>query len=415
MAAFDQNKASSELNQYWYSDATIETLVSEIKMCARNAAFLSTPSLYFALPDDLRSRCKVFEYDRQWSSDPGFVFFDFNKPEEIPVNLWEAFDYVVVDPPFITREVWSKYGETVRLIAKKDARFLFTSVLENHQMLEEVCDTVLYVPLFQPSIPKLTYQYHCFTNYEASQLQVANPELPAEDPSVTKARQMANDMRQSQTAFKEQVQSRNREGEVPLPAAQRQQQQQADGGAAAAQAAADPAMKWTHVPEGWTEFPEGGPAAEAAPVSEEYRALEDRRAKMTSLRTLVDDVIKAAEGAVKPYIVLKLATTDEAKKAEAQAKIESQQAQKEEALAKLDAVVDELAAKDASDARGVCALMKKFAADWRTPVEEKDAYMEKCADATRLYKSPIFNRQKELLAEMKAVKKRDQQLLQQKA
>jgi 16S rRNA G966 N2-methylase RsmD len=36
------------------------------------------------------------------------VFYDFNKPEDIPQELKNSFDMIVIDPPFITREVWEK-------------------------------------------------------------------------------------------------------------------------------------------------------------------------------------------------------------------------------------------------------------------------------------------------------------------
>ena len=39
------------------------------------------------------------------------MFFDFNKIEDIKEDLHHQFDMVVIDPPFITREVWTKYAE----------------------------------------------------------------------------------------------------------------------------------------------------------------------------------------------------------------------------------------------------------------------------------------------------------------
>ena len=32
--------------------------------------------------------------------------YDFNKPEDIPNNFHGNFDMAVIDPPFITKEVW---------------------------------------------------------------------------------------------------------------------------------------------------------------------------------------------------------------------------------------------------------------------------------------------------------------------
>jgi hypothetical protein len=40
-----------------------------------------------------------------------YVLFDFNKPDGFPEEMKGTFDMVVIDPPFITREVWQKYTE----------------------------------------------------------------------------------------------------------------------------------------------------------------------------------------------------------------------------------------------------------------------------------------------------------------
>lgn len=49
--------------------------------------------------------CPSPQLDTKWATDPGFVMYDFTKPEDIPQELRGTFDMVVVDPPFITKEV----------------------------------------------------------------------------------------------------------------------------------------------------------------------------------------------------------------------------------------------------------------------------------------------------------------------
>jgi 16S rRNA G966 N2-methylase RsmD len=46
------------------------------------------------------------------------VFYDFNEPENVPTNMMGTFDMVVIDPPFITREVWEKYTTTAKILQK---------------------------------------------------------------------------------------------------------------------------------------------------------------------------------------------------------------------------------------------------------------------------------------------------------
>jgi 16S rRNA G966 N2-methylase RsmD len=58
------------------------------------------------------------QYDKKWLSDRGFVFYDFNDLNTIPASMHGTFDLVVVDPPFIVREVWEKYAAAVKLLVK---------------------------------------------------------------------------------------------------------------------------------------------------------------------------------------------------------------------------------------------------------------------------------------------------------
>jgi len=46
--------------------------------------------------------------------------YDFNHPEAIPESLHHLFDCVVIDPPFITREVWEKYASAAKLLLVKE-------------------------------------------------------------------------------------------------------------------------------------------------------------------------------------------------------------------------------------------------------------------------------------------------------
>jgi hypothetical protein len=104
-----RNPEKSELNQYWFSHATIDAMVKEVCQHGPEAtALVSTPSVYFSLPAAVREKCKVFDLDEKFAYDPGYVRYDFNNPTHLPGELEHSFDMVVIDPPFITREVWEK-------------------------------------------------------------------------------------------------------------------------------------------------------------------------------------------------------------------------------------------------------------------------------------------------------------------
>jgi len=119
-AFLEGNPEDGDYNQYWYSTKTIDRIVEDLLTlgASNSIAFLSTPSLYFSLPAEFRTASKVFDYDKKWNDDPGFVFYDFNEPENVPSDLLGSFDMVVIDPPFITREVWEKYTATAKVLMK---------------------------------------------------------------------------------------------------------------------------------------------------------------------------------------------------------------------------------------------------------------------------------------------------------
>ena len=51
----------------------------------------------------MKANSWVFDLDDQWSKDAHYFKYDFNFPERIPAELHGTFDFVVIDPPFITR------------------------------------------------------------------------------------------------------------------------------------------------------------------------------------------------------------------------------------------------------------------------------------------------------------------------
>jgi EEF1A lysine methyltransferase 1 len=105
------------------------------------------------------------------------VYYDFNKADELSKDLHGYFDMVVIDPPFITREVWEKYAECAKMILKPTGgMYLISTIDENEAMIKELtgCDR----QTFRPSIPNLVYQYSFYANYEHPGLKEKNPEIP---------------------------------------------------------------------------------------------------------------------------------------------------------------------------------------------------------------------------------------------
>ena len=209
----NNNDENGDYNQYWYSSRTIDNMAQgthyssptklslshthmyilnynnsiDITEQINNAginefrvAFLSTPSIYFSLPEAIRGNCYVFDFDKKWDNDRGFVFYDFNEPTNVPSELIGTFDMMVVDPPFIVREVWEKYATTCKLLLKKGTkgRLLLTTVNENLSMLQDILGEDVYATNFLPSIPNLVYQYNLYVNYQSNVFSKKNPEIP---------------------------------------------------------------------------------------------------------------------------------------------------------------------------------------------------------------------------------------------
>ena len=116
--------------------------------------------------------------DSKWEKDPGFVMYDFNKLEELDSSLHGTFAMVVIDPPFIIRDVWQKYTEAAKLLLRPGGLVLASTIPENAEFMLELLDVKPQV--FKPSIPNLVYQYVLYTSYPSDNLSKPNPEIPDE-------------------------------------------------------------------------------------------------------------------------------------------------------------------------------------------------------------------------------------------
>ena len=57
-----RHKENADMNQYWYSKATINFMANECELYGKKIAFLSTPSIYFSLKNkEVRANSKVFD------------------------------------------------------------------------------------------------------------------------------------------------------------------------------------------------------------------------------------------------------------------------------------------------------------------------------------------------------------------
>jgi hypothetical protein len=169
------------LNQYWFSPFTIKSMVADLNT-AKKIAFLSTPSLYFSIDSELRSNSNLFDLDEKWASDAGFVKYNYKEPEAIDDKFNGQFDFVAIDPPFITEDAWEKYAVLTKRILAPGGRMLLTTIFENEQLMQKLLGC--HRARFRPSIPNLIYQYSLFINYESATFAELNPEIDPVDPPL---------------------------------------------------------------------------------------------------------------------------------------------------------------------------------------------------------------------------------------
>ena len=210
----DHTGAAADLNQYWYSADTIDALLDVVRehglgqaepngKAQLDVAFVSTPSLFFGLSEKERRNCRVLDYDEGLGDD--VIKYDFNEPTTVPDELRGAFRCAVIDPPFITADVWKKYAETAKLLLRPGGLVVLTTVIENAPLLTDLFGVRPHVWL--PSIPNLPYQYAAYTNFDAPRLSKPNPEVP-HDPDAFLASASRGTALPSNPAVTTSVQSR---------------------------------------------------------------------------------------------------------------------------------------------------------------------------------------------------------------
>ncbi|XP_078513208.1 EEF1A lysine methyltransferase 1 isoform X3 [Lissotriton helveticus] len=114
-----------QLSQFWYSEETALKLAEEAIAAAGKGgriACLSAPSVFQKLKDLNRedySAC-LLEYDRRFSVyGDDFVFYDYNRPLDLPKNIGaNSFDIVVADPPYLSNECLGKTAQTIKHLTK---------------------------------------------------------------------------------------------------------------------------------------------------------------------------------------------------------------------------------------------------------------------------------------------------------
>lgn len=89
------------------------------------------------------------------------------------------FDIAIIDPPFITRDVWEMYANAAKYLLKNDPKekgiVIGTTVKENEDCMMKLFHATPTV--FKPMVTNLVYQYSIFINCPSTVLSVPNHEI----------------------------------------------------------------------------------------------------------------------------------------------------------------------------------------------------------------------------------------------
>ncbi|CAG8508422.1 10510_t:CDS:10, partial [Acaulospora morrowiae] len=122
-------KEDWQLSQFWYDDETTDVIIQEILDNTNpdsQIACISTPTVFVKLksmtPLPTQSIC-LFEFDTRFDIyGKDFIQYDYKTPTKFrdSSTLQNAFDFIVVDPPFLSEDCCVKTMITVRWLGKKE-------------------------------------------------------------------------------------------------------------------------------------------------------------------------------------------------------------------------------------------------------------------------------------------------------
>ncbi|TYI65312.1 hypothetical protein E1A91_D09G148500v1 [Gossypium mustelinum] len=160
------------LSQFWYDPETARTLSQEVlSLCSHSnykVACIACPTLYAYLKKiDPNISVQLLEYDKrfeQYGSD--FTFYDYNQPEDLPLELKHTYQVVIADPPYLSKECLEKVTQTISFLAqpRESHLLLLTGEVQRHRAAEllglRACN-------FRPRhSSKLGNEFRVFTNYD---------------------------------------------------------------------------------------------------------------------------------------------------------------------------------------------------------------------------------------------------------
>ncbi|KAH7212365.1 putative N6-adenine methyltransferase-domain-containing protein [Fusarium oxysporum Fo47] len=177
MAAFTEDWNES---QFWFLDETAFALADQLLDGASSSSIIgvvSTPSVFIALKNRLRfwpiedrPKLVLLEHDHRFSVFPEFVFYDFQRPLQLPAHLKGSLDSVIIDPPFFSNDCQTKFALTGRWLVKpKSPRVIVCTGERMATIVDKLYRSLgVYATTFEPAHAGLSNHYYCYANFESS-------------------------------------------------------------------------------------------------------------------------------------------------------------------------------------------------------------------------------------------------------
>ncbi|CAG8473862.1 7020_t:CDS:2 [Ambispora gerdemannii] len=175
-----------------YDQNTSQTIAEEILINVANnkseeyfrIACISTPTIFVKLKSLIRKspnnnllRAFLFEYDTRFDVyGKDFIHYDYKQPAQFrdAALLKGTFDFVVVDPPFLSEECCTKTMITVRWLAKPEACKIIVCTGEVMSDLVERLIKARMTTFYPQHQGGLANEFRCFVNYQSEVLKWNN-------------------------------------------------------------------------------------------------------------------------------------------------------------------------------------------------------------------------------------------------
>eukprot|EP00041_Stephanoeca_diplocostata_P024169 m.605607 g.605607 ORF g.605607 m.605607 type:complete len:271 (-) comp22466_c0_seq1:2546-3358(-) len=146
---------NAKLNQYFYSDETLDALSTSVALRAnfgqlKSVAFVSAPSAFFKFVSAGLFRnvqLLLLEYDDRFAAEASqkgeFLKYDYNENPmvSIPETYKGKFDLVICDPPYLSRECWTSFHRTAEVLKTPETGcLLYCSIPDNEPLLRSLVD-----------------------------------------------------------------------------------------------------------------------------------------------------------------------------------------------------------------------------------------------------------------------------------